>query len=755
MPDGMDTLKITAARDEGRGSARLVDAGPVVAGEFGTWKLVFTAGVRGLSTGGGLRISTDSDSDWGWPQFAEPGEAEYTTAVGPLDSSFSLTSGDHLTLAVTVVGRPIKAGEEIVITYGDRIGGGPGSRAQTFLEQRRYFWIEVDCEGDGNFVSIPGAPELRVAGGDATRLVVTAPSDAIAGEPFRILIKAEDTWGNPAERYRGRVRVEGAGVRFPAREVVLEEGQGGVAALDGCEVTEPGILRIVVSDPERGLRASSNAIVAHESAPALRLYWGDPHGGQVVDPRKISDFFDYARGVAGIHFAGFQRNDNAMSSPAYRVQQEVERRHYAPGRFVPLPGFEWSGDHNAGGHHNVYFRRFDQPIRRSGHRNVSDTSDASTDLPHVRDLHRAYRLQDVVITPHVGGVHADLSFHEPELEPAIEVTSTHGTFEWFLRESLERRYKVGFVGGSDCYTGRPGDDHPGHQLRRYAKAGLTGVYAEALTLEGVLEAIKARRCYATTGARIAVLVDCDGHPMGSEFRTSTSPEFRVRIGATAPVESVELYRGVDLLHRFDLGLRLSRHRLRLTWQGASRRSSYSGVVWDGRVRISGASIQTADLLRFDSPRSHIVAQSDNEIAWTSWACGYRSGLTLDLDSAEAAVEVDIKSSLISGARYGGHGEAPPQRMSFAPAERTHLSTSTADLADSPREVALGILDRKIVLDMAPEPGPTELELEFRDRAPAPGVNPYWVKVVQSDLEMAWTSPVFVDFVADPLSAGSG
>jgi len=79
-----------------------------VAGEFGTWKLVFTAGVRGLSTGGGLRISTDSDSDWGWPQFAEPGEAEYTTAVGPLDSSFALTSGDHLTLAVTVVGRPIK-----------------------------------------------------------------------------------------------------------------------------------------------------------------------------------------------------------------------------------------------------------------------------------------------------------------------------------------------------------------------------------------------------------------------------------------------------------------------------------------------------------------------------------------------------------------------------------------------------------------------------------------------------------------------
>lgn len=726
-----------------------------MAGEFGTWKLVFTVGKPGLPTGGGLRISTDSDSDWGWPQFTEPGEAEYTTAIGPVDSSFALSASDHLTLAVTVLGRPLNDGEEIVITYGDRVGGGPDSRAQTFLERRRYFWIEVDGRGDGKYESIPTAVELNVRGGDAARLVVTAPSDAVAGEPFRVLIKAEDAWGNPAERYRGRVRVEGAGVRFPVQEVTFGDGDGGVASIDGWEVSEAGVLRVVATDQAHGLQASSNAVVAQETAPERRLFWGDPHGGQVVDPRKIGEFFDYARDVAGIHFAGFQRNDHAMSSPAYRMQQSVEKERYAPGRFVPLPGFEWSGDHEAGGHHNVYFRRFDQPIRRSGHRNIDDKSDLGTDLNHVQDLYRAYRLEDVVITPHVGGVHADLAYHEPELEPAIEITSTHGTFEWFLREALERRYKVGFVGGSDCYTGRPGDDHPGHQLRRYAKAGLTGVYSEDLTLEGILEAVKARRCYATTGARIAVLVDCDGYPMGSEFRTSSSPEFRVRIGASAPIESVELYRGVDLMHRFDLGLRLSRHRLRVTWQGASRRSSYSGVVWDGRVRISGASIQRVDTLRFDSPRSHLTSQSDNELAWTSWACGYRSGLAIDLDGAEAEVEVDMTSSLISGARFGGHGEAPPQRMSFAPAERTHLAVSTADLADSPREVPLGILDRRIILDMAPEPGPTEVELEFRDDSPRPGVNQYWIKVVQSDLEMAWTSPVFVDFVADPLGGGSG
>ena len=97
-------------------------------------------------------------------------------------------------------------------------------------------------------------------------------------------------------------------------------------------------------------------------------------------------------------------------------------------------------------------------------------------------MHAEYRHTDVVVTPHVGGTAADLRYHEPSIEPALEITSTHGQFEWFLRESLERKYRMGFVGGSDCYTGRPGDDHPGHQLRRYQKAGLTGLYATDLSL---------------------------------------------------------------------------------------------------------------------------------------------------------------------------------------------------------------------------------------------------------------------------------
>lgn len=750
MPESTDVLRLSSSACAEYGRARIAPNDPVVAGSYGTWKLVYTVGARGIASGGRIKIDTDSDSDWGWPQVEDPSAAEYLTLTVPGGAEMALRLLDHLTLLLIVTGRPLTPGEEITVTYGDRSGGGPGSRAQTFLEERRRFWVEVDAEGSGGFAPIPDPPEVRIIGGAPSRLVVAAPSSVAVGEPFCLRVKAEDAWGNPAPGYRGRVLLEAAGLFIPDGALAFTEADGGAGAVEECRALTPGVHRITAADAEADLRAQSNPMIASQQPPARRLYWGDPHGGQVVDPQKVGDFFRYARDVAGIDFVGFQRNDHVMSNEAYALQQRSEREFYRPGRFVPLPGYEWSGDLEAGGHHNVYFRRFGQPVRRSGHRDALDRSDEATDLLHVLELHRAYRHSDVVIVPHVGGVHADLTYHEPALEPVAEVTSTHGSFEWYLRETLERRYQLGFVGGSDSYTGRPGDDRPGHQLRRYAKSGLTGIYATALTLQGILDAIKARRCYATTGARIVAALSSDGHIMGEEYTTEAPPEIAVSVWGTAPVEQVELYRGLDLLYRHDLHLRPSRNRIRILWEGASRKSSYSGVVWDGRVRARGGTISSVGTLRFDSPRSHVSSPAADELRWQSWACGYGSGVAFDLEGGpEATIEVLVSSSAITGARYGGHGEALPQRISFAPADRVRLEVTLADLAAGSRVIELGILHRKITVGLAPEPGPEQVEFGFPDPSPVLGINPYWVKLIQSDMEMAWTSPVFVDYVPPP------
>lgn len=748
MSESMDPIGLAARGSETVGSARILDAGALVAGEFATTRLVFQVGTDGVATGGVIKIGTDSDTDWELPQVDDPAGADYLNVVPPDDAEVVTQVVDLVTANVVNTGRALVEGEEISITFGDRSGGGPGARSQTFIEPRRYFWFEVDVAGSGDFVPIKTLPELSVVGGDAVRLVVVAPSDANADEEFRISIKAEDRWGNPSSSYRGRVNISGSGIAVGSEVAEFDADSGGVVWIDGCRITEFGEHRVVAQDDETGLRGVSNPIVASETKPDFRLYWGDPHGGQVVDSYKIGDFFKYARDVAGIHFAGFQRNDPAITTGAYEVQQKAERDHYEPGRFVPLPGYEWSATYDRGGHHNVYFRRFDQDLRRSGHADHLDPWDIDTDLPHVREMHAEFRHSDIVVTPHVGGVAADLQWHEPQIEPALEITSTHGQFEWFLKESIERKYKMGFVGGSDCYTGRPGDDHPGHQLRRYQKAGLAGVYATELTLDGILNAMKARRVYATSGVRIVAVVTADGHFMGSEYSTASSPEIAVKIIGTGPLERVELFRGLELLHCEEMSSGRASDQVRVTWEGASRRTSYSGVVWNGSIKTSGGSITDAQKIRFDSPRSHVTESSETGLGWTSWTCGYRSGFVLDIDGTpDTGIEVALTSDVIASSQYGGHGETGARRINFAAADRLRIPTTLGALADGPRIVDLGELDRKVTVELAPEPGPDRVEFEVTDHSPKPGINPYWVRVTQSDMEKAWTSPVFVDYVA--------
>jgi hypothetical protein len=735
------------------GTATIEPAGPVAAGSYGTWRLSYVAGPAGLAPGGRLRVYTECDTDWGLPQFDDPAGAEYLTARAPHGVTLTiLLEDDKGRLGLTLGGRALAPGEAVVLTYGDRSAGGPGSRAQTFAEARRYFWVDVeDGAPGGGRVTLPDSPSLAVVGGAAAGLVVVAPSTVVRGAPFRLLVRAVDAWGNPAAPYRGTVSLRAAGVDLPESEHTFGAADGGVWWLEGCTARRAGVLTVGAADAGGNLAAESNPLRCTETAPAYTLFWGDPHGGQIAHAGKIPDFFRYARDVAGISFAGYQRNDHVHANADYAAQQAAEAAFAAPGRFVPLPGFEWSGEPPQGGHHNVYFRRPAQPMRRNSHAGLSDTSDAAADLPHVLDLHRAYRGTDTLITPHVGGGHADLRYHEPSLEPALEIVSSHGSFEWFLRESLAHGYKMGFVGGSDSHDGRPGADSPGYQERRYARGGLTGLYARELTLESLHEALGARRCYATTGARIVAGVDVAGQPMGAAVRLTAPPAVAVSVAGTAPLEAVELYRGLECLYRHPLHRPPSSRRLRLLWEGASRRSSYSGVIWDGTLGLAGATLAGVDRIRFDSPRSAVSDLTPTSLRWHSVTCGYRSGLVLDLDAPDpgaARVRVTLSTALISRPFFGGHGEAGEPRMGASPAERLALEIPIARLAAGPLEVPIGTLDRRLTLSLAAAPGGDRCAaFTYADPAPRPGTNAYWVRVVQADMEMAWTSPVFVDYVA--------
>ncbi|MCH7989152.1 MAG: DUF3604 domain-containing protein [Planctomycetes bacterium] len=734
------------------GRATIDPPSEIIAGSYCTVRLSFQAGEKGIAAGGSIRVYTDTDTDWGIAQFLEPAADDYASVEAPDGVHVGIKTVGVKALQVTIAGRPLKPGETITIVFGDTSGGSPGTRAQTFFDEKRYFWVDVDPAGDGETVKLTESPYLSIVGDEAIRLVLIVPSTIPLGETFRALVKAEDKWGNPSPSYRGRVTFSGEGIETAQTEVTFRQEDSGAKWIEGFRTSHIGTLSLRVSDNEAGLHATSNPVLSTEQPGPHRLLWADPHGGQLVLNSKIAGFYRYARDVAGIHFVGYQRNADVISAEDWEVQQREERDFYEPGVFVPIPGFEWSGRTWQGGHHNIYFRRHNQPARRNMAAEEMfqpETEREAGELGHVLDVYKAYRNEDVIITPHVGGEHSDLTYHDPTLEPAVEMVSTHGMFEWMQRDALKRKYKLGFLGGSDSYTGRPGDDRPGYQLRRYSKAGLTGIYAKDISLESFFEAMKARRVFATTGARMILSFKGDGHCMGSEYSTAQPPTLAGSVTGTGPLEAVELFRGLEKIHTVPLDVKRSSNRVRILWSGSSRMTSYSGVIWDGALSISGAKIVAAETVRFDSPRSHITRQTEHSIHWHAWGCGYPMGLVLELENIEqdnVVLRIAVNTQTMTGPAYGGHGSTPPRRVSFAPAEQMLFNVSLQELESGCQEFSIGVLDRKLNVAFAPESAPSTAEFQFTDATPEPGINPYWFRVIQTDQEHAWTSPVFVDYV---------
>jgi len=104
-----------------------------------------------------------------------------------------------------------------------------------------------------------------------------------------------------------------------------------------------------------------------------------------------------------------------------------------------------------------------------------------------------------------------------------------------LQSALARGFRVGFTGGTDNHCG-----WPSRGPRRWG--ALTGVYATEFTRAGIMAALYARRCYATTNARLAIDFRLNGQPMGSEVALAFGAErrFAITVHGTAPLDRVEI-----------------------------------------------------------------------------------------------------------------------------------------------------------------------------------------------------------------------
>ena len=529
------------------------------------FRIVYEAGPLGIASGGALYLQVSPFWDWSTPQTTSPDQPGYTE-IQASDPTIELRAEtlDQQLLGIEVTGRPLVEGERVEILYG---AGPAGAMTDRYAERDSPFWIAVDGDGDGVREVLPGSPTIDVLPGPARSLLFHVPSVARPGDMVPLTLAFVDARRNAGVDFEGEVRFPNAPVGIELPEMVrFEASDGGTRSVE-ARVLEPGTYRLVAE--AEGLRVDANPLLVSAEGPLL--LWGDLHGhSNLSDGTGVpEDYFRYARDVSGLDVVALTDHDHWGMLPLSQhdeLWEEIEeqtQRFHAPGRFVTLLGYEWTS-WIYGHRHVLYF----------GDRGpVFDSVEEAYETP--QSLWQAlaeWGKPALTFAHHSGGGPIATNWEvspDPRFEPLVEVVSIHGSSEaygapgsiydpkpgHFVRDALDRGYRLGFVGSGDSHDGHPGAYQP-----EATAGGLVAILADARSREAVWAALRARRVYATNGPRILLRSALEGHPMGSEIPAGEagrlSGSLYLHVIAPAPLKSVDVIRSGQVVAGMDLEGRL-------------------------------------------------------------------------------------------------------------------------------------------------------------------------------------------------------
>jgi len=601
----------TAGR--GRGAASMACPSPVVVGStLEELTVSYTADAAGVAPGGTVSVwfppgSTPPQAD----DPAAPGHLSVTSGGTALTPAFEqvwffrpmkrFQAPQHRLFATATLEQGLGAGETVVFTWRNvtaprfarRWAGDP------FLTR-----VYADHDADGWEEEIAASPWVPLVSLPANRLAARTRSMAVVGEPVRVAVMALDANDNPDRAYRGVVRLaaEGEGAALPPAHAFTAVDAGSHA----FEVTfdRPGYHWLTAIDEAAGFSAAVNPVEVFAATPRYRLYWGDLH----VHTEMSADAINAAHTVSsyeGSYRIGRDRygldfmantdhhgwDQGNYSSEDWADMVRTTNAMNAPGRFVTLVAAEMS---HGKGDQNIYFRGDTAPFLQTGPN-------------HPYALWDFLQGRECFAVPHhfAQSMRAwDWENFDPELMRIAEIFSNHGRGEYVGNEphyshhptptlegrtwqdQLARGRKLGAIAASDDHWARPGC------------LGLAGVWAEDLTREAIYDALKARRCCATTNARAILRVDVNGAPMGSVIPAAEVSRVTVRGATPSPILEAHVLRNNAVVYEAPFDGRT----LDFTWEDAEA----DGPAWY-YVRVKMAPRENAEMGLRNQP----------EFAWSS------------------------------------------------------------------------------------------------------------------------------------------
>jgi len=735
------------------GRAEIKPGGAFEAGTWGSFTLTYTCGKFGIDDRGSLKVAFRTHADQTPIQLDDPAAPGYTTVEASTGIPLTVLYEDRRNIRpwgkslYIRCNRYLTEGDQIVVRFGDRRQGSPGMRLQTFVEPTFEFHVLADPFASYDYIPLPNENQATIAvvPGPGVDWKAVLPTLRAPGDEFRLCLKAEDKWGNPSNQVDQTVRLEASAPIGGLPETAAFNKGAFSCIVEGLTVDGPGDRTVTVLSEAGDVLCVSNPLRVIAATPH-RHYWSDLHGQseETIGTNSAREYFEFGRDRAFLDICAHQGNDFQISDEFWARLNGLTAEFNDPGRFVTLPGYEWSGNTSLGGDHNVWYREEGRPIYRSCRALVYDTTDPETDCHSAKDLLAALQNEDALVTAHIGGRYADVKYaHDAKIEPSVEIHSAWGSFEWIVRDAFEANYRVGIVASSDGHKGRPGASYPGDAAFG-SYGGLTCHLLEDLNRDALFEGFRRRHHYATSGARLYLKTwaefdapatlyhrnpdlggvasePCQSAIMGDVVRTAEDEiSFHVDVLGSAPIERVDVRDGLDTFETVrpfgaeDLG-----RRIRIVCEGAEYRGRGRNVRWTCSAQTEGARIERFNPINFWNIEKLPELESDSKINWTCVTTGGFSAVDLWLDQVTDGV--------------------------------LHIRTSEVD-CDIPLD-GIGLEDTRFdcgglfkalrVFRLPDENTEHALTLARTVKTRGDGDTRLFVRVTQEDGHQAWSSPIYL------------
>jgi hypothetical protein len=223
--------------------------------------------------------------------------------------------------------------------------------------------------------------------------------------------------------------------------------------------------------------------------------------------------------------------------------------------FAVLTGWEWSSREH--GHRVVFFA--DDSSRYISFREAATPAALAEALRGTRAISVIAHPTGSELTPIVnwGSV-------VPGFDVAIEIYSGHGAMDessfrpttapqkgHSALDGMRRGLDLAFVAFSDTHLSTPGNPWPPAIRDAPFPGGLTAVWAENASEAAIVEAIRAGRCYATSGERVLLEFRANDRTLGETLVVDPGATVRIRARAAAagPLAWIEVLAGEKIIDR--------------------------------------------------------------------------------------------------------------------------------------------------------------------------------------------------------------